>query len=175
MTERDAPVPRSLGMARTMQQERFADVFLLAVAAVAGCTVARPEVDDDSIDWTLSCRLTPRRPKLDVQMKSTIHAEGDETRIRYALNRKNYDDLILQEVAVPRILILVIVPANVAEWMYLSTEQLVLLRGAYWISLVGKPESNNDISVTVSVPRANLFTVEGLRGIMMRINEGGAP
>jgi hypothetical protein len=165
----------SLGMARTIQQERFADAFLLAVAAVAGCTVAKPEVDDDSIDWTLSCKLTPRRPKLDVQMKSTIHAEGDKTHIRYPLKRKNYDDLILREVAAPRILVLAVVPAGIAEWISLSTEQLVLLRAAYSVSLAGEPESDNETSVTVSVPRANLFTVEALRGMMTRINEGGAP
>ena len=78
----------SLGMARTMQQECFADAFLRAVAAVAGCTVQKPEVDDDSVDWTLSCKLQPRRPKLDLQMKSTIRSDGDETHIRYSLKRK---------------------------------------------------------------------------------------
>jgi hypothetical protein len=29
--------------------------------------------------------------------------------------------------------------------------------------------------VTVQVPRANLFTVEGLSELMHRINEGGVP
>jgi hypothetical protein len=81
----------------------------------------------------------------------------------------------VQEVAAPRILVLVIVPADIGEWMNLSTEQLVLRRAACWVSLAGQPESDNEISVTVSVPRANLFTVEALRGLMTRINDGGAP
>ncbi len=53
---------RSLGMALTAQQECFGDAFLLAVAGVGGCAVALRRPDDDSIDWTLSCRL-PRRPR----------------------------------------------------------------------------------------------------------------
>lgn len=165
----------SLGMVRTMQQECYANAFLLAVAAVAGCALAKPEVDDDSIDWTLSCKLTPRRPKLDVQMKSSIHAEGTDTHIRYPLKRKNYDDLILRELTAPRILVLAVVPADIAEWINLSAEELVLRHAAYWVSLAGEPESDNETSVTVSVPRANLFTVKTLWGMMTRINEGGAP
>jgi hypothetical protein len=71
MTAEGVTVPPSLGMARTMQQERFADAFLLAVAAVAGCTYAKPEVDDDSIDWTLSRRLTPRRRRATIHTSAT--------------------------------------------------------------------------------------------------------
>lgn len=161
----------SLGMARTMQQECFADTFLLAVAAVAGCTATRPTVDDDSIDWTLSCRLS-RRPKLDVQMKSSSRPRGNETHIRHSLKRKNYDDLIQQDLIAPRILILAILPSAVRGWMNLSVEQLVLRHAAYWVSLAGQPQSGNTTSVTVSVPRRNLFNVGALRRMMTRINQG---
>ena len=71
-----------LGMARTARQEGFGDAFLLAVAVVAGCAVSRPRPDDDSIDWTLSCKLR-RRPKLDVQMKTTSTDDGTGDVIRY--------------------------------------------------------------------------------------------
>jgi len=162
-------------MARTTQQERFADAFLLATAAAAGCSVAKPDVDDDSIDWTLSCRLLPRRPKLDVQMKSTIKAARSGPIIRYPLRRKNYDDLIMTELLAPRILILVMVPVELQEWIDMSAQRMVLRHCAYWLSLAGEPISGNDFSINVSVPRANIFTVDALRGMMRSINEGGAP
>jgi hypothetical protein len=54
-----------------------------------------------------------------------------------------------------------------------SPEQLVLRRCAYWCSLAGLPESENETSVTVRVPRANLFNVAVLTGLMQEINEGG--
>jgi Domain of unknown function (DUF4365) len=167
-----APAPASLGMARPAQQERYADAFLQAVAATAGCALARPEVDDDSIDWTLSCRLLPRRPKIDIQMKSTALDDGLGTGIRYPLRKKNYDELITSNVIVPRLLVLVIVPDNLADWVSLSPTELLLRRCAYWLSLVGQPASTNLQSVSVSVPRSNVFDVAALQELVRRINVG---
>ncbi len=76
------------------------------------CSARRP--DDDSIDWTLSCRL-PRRPKIDVQMKTWTGDDCSSDPIRYPLKRKNYDDLILTDVLAPRILVLVTIPKDVGE------------------------------------------------------------
>ena len=164
----------NLGMAPSAQQECFGDAFLLAVASVAGCAVAAPLPDNDSIDWTLSCRLS-FRPKLDVQMKTFIGDNGAGDIIRYSLKRKNYDDLILPDLFAPRILVLVIVPQNVEDWLSMSDEQLVLKKCAYWVSLAGLPATDNDTAVTVSVPRTNLLTPEALCGMMQRINEGRMP
>lgn len=160
----------SLGMARTARQESFGDAFLIAIAGVAGCTIAKPAVDDDSIDWTLSCRLT--RPKMDVQMKTTVTDSGVGTSIRYALKKKNYDDLTLT-VHVPRILVLVTLPDDVEEWLKLTPDQLVLRRSAYWLSLARRPASDNTTSVTIDVPRENLLTPEALKRMMQTINEEG--
>jgi hypothetical protein len=163
----------SLGMARTAQQECFGNAFLLAVAGVAGCAISAPCPDDDSIDWTLSCQL-PRRPKIDVQMKTWTGDDGSSDPIRYPLKRKNYDDLILTDVFAPRILVLVTIPQDSGEWMELSVENLILRRWGYWVFLAGQPQSDNETSVTVSVPRANVLTVEALQELMQRVNEGGA-
>ncbi len=162
----------NLGMSGTMQQERFGDAFLLATASVAGCACAKPETDNDSIDWTLSCKL-PRRPKVDVQMKTLGSDAEIPNEIAYSLKKKNYDDLILTDLLAPRILVLVVVPEDVNYWLNASNEQLILLRSAYWLSLAGLPESANSSGVTVHVPRVNLFTVDALRTMMHQINEGG--
>jgi Domain of unknown function (DUF4365) len=163
----------SLGMCRSAKQECFGDAFLLAVAGVAGCAVSLRRPDDDSIDWTLSCRLS-RRPKVDVQMKTWTGDDGSSDSIRYPLKRKNYYDLILTDVLAPRILVLVMIPQDIKEWIASSVEQLVLRRCGYWVSLAGQPQSDNETSVTVSVPRANVLSVNALQGLMQRINEGGA-
>ena len=49
----------------------------------------------------------------------------------------------------------------------------MLRRCASWYSLAGLPESENESSVTALVPRANLFNVAALTGLMQEINEGG--
>lgn len=174
MSESALPASLGLGLAAAHAQEQFSKAFILALAALAGCAAAEPAPDVDSIDWTLSCRL-PRRPKLDLQVKSTRAAPGDGDHIPYALKRKNYDDLRLVELLAPRLLVLVVVPSDPALWLSCSADQLVLQHCAYWHSLAGAPTSSNESSVTIRVPRANLLTVEALSGLMHTINEGGVP
>jgi hypothetical protein len=160
-------------MARTAQQEGLGDAFLLAIAGAAGCAVSLRRPDDDSIDWTLSCRL-PLRPKIDVQMKTYTSDDGNGEHIRYPLKKKNYDDLIIGEFFVPRILVLILLPQDIEGWVALSSEQLTMKKCGYWMSLHGMPASDNETTVTVSVPRSNVLTVEALCGMMWRVNEGGA-
>lgn len=171
MSHRVERPPMPLGMDRNKAQECFADSFLLSAAGAAGCTAAKPGVDDDSIDWTLSSKLT-RRPKLDVQMKSTIEDSGVGETIHYSLKRKNYDDLTLTLLSVPRILVLVILPREVADWLNLTPERLLLRKSAYWLSLTGFEPTDNAASVTVPIPRSNLFTPEVLTSIMQRLSKG---
>ncbi|HTX39386.1 MAG TPA: DUF4365 domain-containing protein [Bryobacteraceae bacterium] len=154
----------------THRQEQFSNAFIEAVAAVAGCSAAQNSVDNDSIDWTLSNRL-PRRPKLDIQLKCTCNAGGPQENIRFPLPIKNYRDLILPDLSNPRILVVVVVPEEIEGWMEQTPERLTLRRCAYWVSLLGLAESDNENTVTVDVPRANLFTVDALSRMMQRIDD----
>ena len=168
-----APPSLGLGLSMSHAQEQFSKAFVLAVAALAGCSAAEPDPDVDDIDWTLSCRLRPRRPKLDLQVKSWIRDTGTPEAIHYPLQRKSYDGLILTNLLVPRVLVLVLVPRQPEAWLSVSPEQLVLRRCAFWCSLAGQPESENASIVTVQVPRANLFDVAAVTRLMQAINEGG--
>ena len=76
MSDIAGPQHLGLGLPLTLAQEQFSKAFILSIASLAGCGAAVPEPDVDSIDWTLSCRL-PRRPKLDLQVKSLRAAPGD--------------------------------------------------------------------------------------------------
>lgn len=88
MPDVDSPHHLGLGLPLALAHEQFSKAFILATAALAGCGAAAPEPDVDSIDWTLSCRL-PRRPKLDLQVKSARAAPQDGVHVPYALKRKN--------------------------------------------------------------------------------------
>lgn len=158
-------------IARPNQQEQFSDAFLMAVAAAAGCAISRPFPDNDSIDWTLSCRLS-RRPKLDVQLKSTIFQKEVGGDIRYRLKIKNYNDLILEDLVAPRILVLVTVPRNVEDWLTMTPQSLLLRNTAYWASLAGQPKTRSTKACTVTIPQRNLIKPAVLRDLMMRINDG---
>ncbi len=158
-------------IARPTQQEQFSDAFLLAIAAGAGCASSRPGPDHDSIDWTLSCRL-PRRPKIDIQLKSTSVADVSHKAIRYRLKAKNYRELSLTDLVVPRLLVLVIVPEDLEDWLCFSPDRLVLHRCAYWVSLAGAGELSDNKFFTVNIPRSNLFTSGALRHFMHKVDNG---
>ena len=153
------------------RKEQFSNAFVLAIAAVAGCSAAKPTVDNDSIDWTISNRL-PRRPKVDLQLKCTSGDAGGGEYMSYPLKRKNYDDLIVTDLISPRILVLVTVPDDIQDWMLLSAEELVLRHGAYWLNLMGQPPTENETNITVHVPRTQVFKVESLKALMERANQG---
>jgi hypothetical protein len=165
----------SLGMNITQQQEEFSDAFVLAIAAAVGCTTAKPAVDDDSVDWTLSCRLKPRRPKLDLQLKSWTNPALTGGALSYPLKLKNYDDLRSTELSVPRILVLVTLPPSLDDWVKLTQDELILRHSAYWTCLQGLGPSTNASTVNVNIPTTNLFDCSGLSGIMNRLNAGGKP
>jgi hypothetical protein len=143
----------------------------MAAAAVAGCAVAKPSVDNDTIDWTLSSRL-PSRPKLDVQLKCTADDDGRGDDFPFALKRKNYDDLILTDLICPRILVVVVVPEDIEHWLEFRDSELLLRRSAFWMSLAGMPESGNSASVTVQILRKNRFTVKSLTALMEKVDHG---
>jgi hypothetical protein len=42
--------------------------------------------------------------------------------------------------------------------MEISQEQAILRHAAWWLSLANAPATENDTSVSLTIPRANLFT-----------------
>ena len=155
------------------QKEQFSNAFVYAVTSGAGCTVAKPAVDHDSIDWTISNRLS-RRPKLDVQLKCTEMGDVADCKLAFALKKKNYDDLRIADLIAPRILVVVVIPAKPDEWIESRHGELVWRRCAYWMSLAGFGDSANDTSVTIHIPTAQVFTVQSLSELMEKVNQGAA-
>ena len=157
----------------SQQKEQFSNAFLQAIAAVSQCSISKPSVDNDSVDWTLSKVMT-RRPKLDLQLKCTSPADVITTgSISYSLKKKNYDDLRLTDVLCPRILIVVFAPNEIERWLDCTHESLTLRRCAYWLSLAGFEDSPNEASVTVHLPTEQRFDVDALNAIMNKISSGG--
>lgn len=160
-------------MERSQQQEQFSLAYARAVATIAGYAIYRPEVDDDSIDLGVAARGgggTLRSPRLEIQVKSTSTGVLHERELHYPLKLKNYDDLRLP-CHVPRILLVVLVPEDPREWLTQTEDELTLRRCGYWASLAGRPESQNEASVTVRLPRANVFSPAALQQMMTRIGE----
>lgn len=161
------------------RKEHFSNAYLQAVASVAGFGMYKP-FPDVGLDWGLSevgANGTSKSPRLEVQLKckaATIPNSGD---ISFALKPKTYNDLRVEQVdlTVPRILVVVLVPDDIESWLEQSEEKLTIRRCGYWASLRGMKEVGNTSSVTVRLPRSNLFTVDALASIMQGIGDGDWP
>jgi hypothetical protein len=159
------------------QKELFSKAYVRAVAAVAGFSIDPLELDFDSIDLQITAGSGDGSvyfPELKLQLKCTSRDVINGDYIRYPLKVKNYDDL-RRNALVPRILVVVLVPENLEDWLQQSEAELCMKNCAYWMSLRGQPETQNIANVTVSLPRSNQFTVQALKSMIQRISEGSLP
>lgn len=160
------------------QKEQFSFAYVRAVAATARIAVSEPAVDDDSIDLLFQQRGgggAMRSPRVDAQVKCTEAAAVHTAHIAYPLKLKNYDELRPTNVYVPRILIVVLVPDDLGDWLNHTEQELAMRRCGYWLSLRGEPATANTTNVTVHLPRTNQFTVAQLQAMMQRIGNGLNP
>ena len=116
-------------------------------------------------------RLVPSGNKLDVQLKSSIRASTDDYNIRYSLEIDTYNTLRDEISPTRRILVLFLLPRDEKEWLEQDEDRLLMRKCAYWISLKGRQKVDNKTSVTIHIPRTNLFTVDALRDIMNNTNK----
>ncbi|MEG3841815.1 DUF4365 domain-containing protein [Microcoleus sp. herbarium14] len=160
------------------QKEQFSNTYLQAVATVAGYSLYKPFVDDDSVDWGIAAKGGTgriRAPRLELQLKSTSRDVRENNSIRYPLKLKNYNELRIDDFAIPRILVVVLIPETIANWLTQSETETCMKDCGYWISLRGMPETQNTTAVTVAIPIANQFTVVALQSIMEGISQGVQP
>ncbi len=104
----------------SLRKEQFSPAYVRAVAAVAGYGVSKPDPDYDSIDIELSDRTgegVPTRPKIDIQLKCTSQNVLRDRDLVYPLKRKNYDELRMTDLLVPRLLIVSRVDKRRADWV----------------------------------------------------------
>ena len=112
------------------------------------------------------CDLT-----LELQLKATVNlGEPKDGCFRFPLKRRNYD-LLREEAQTPRLLLVLDLPRNEHRWVTITENELVMRHRAYWLNLKGHEETTNQSTITVHLPRANLFDVESLRALMEQSRE----
>ncbi len=136
-----------------------------------------PHVDSDSVDAVISGRgrLTAESvkhsPRIEIQLKASINAEiNQDGNFHYALPAKNYDEL-RADTAIPRLLVLLALPRNEAEWLLHHPDKLILQKCAYFLNLKGLPEKAGIERPTVYVPATNMLTPESLRHLMIKASK----
>ena len=163
---------------RQQVQEDLSLAYLRAVVAKVGLTYDLP-MRDFGIDGTTSRitrkhgRLVPSGVRLDVQLKSSINATVENDYVSYELDIRAYEILRDDTAESPRILVLLILPKDEREWIEQDEERLIMRKCAYWISIRGYAGTANLKSITIRIPRGNVFSMGNLRDMMDTINQGG--
>jgi hypothetical protein len=167
-------------LTRAHQQEGLCRAFIQAVASRCGCSCAFRDFDY-GIDVTVHhIKARDRRRvesgvRLDIQAKSTTTASIGTKFVHYDLEVKSYEDLRDLDTRCPRILVLLVLPDDDAEWLAITEEHLLLRRCAYWLNLQGHPQTTNKDTVRVQIPRSHVFSAAALAGILERAQRGEQP
>lgn len=158
-------------------KEELSYAYVHAVASRAGFFVENVRKDLDSIDITISARgkvaddSVLLSPKLDIQLKASAVLEPSDGIIPFKLPIKNYNDLRGTTMA-PRILVVLQLHKEENLWLSGDCNELKLRKCAYWLSLKGAPEIENETNKTVYIPEANFFGLDSLKVLMTKASKG---
>ena len=153
------------------RQEALSRVYARAVAARAGYVTAVYAVDRDGVDLQIQAGGA-MRPALDLQLKATVNlGEPRDGHFRFQLKLRNYE-LLRLESQTPRLLVVLDLPKDEAQWMTITDDALILRHRAYWLNLKGAEKTSNKTTVTVQIPESNVFAVDSLRKLMEQSRQG---
>lgn len=155
--------------------EEISKTYLETIANGKGYfnSVARDYGTDMTIRRAQYCSVKKRYLTLgksvDLQIKavSEKYVQGlndpRATEIKYALESKNYNDLITRSneggVCMPLYLCLVILPNDKINWYSLNPNELIIRKCAFWYQVPeGAVETKNTTSITISIPKSNIIS-----------------
>lgn len=158
------------------KKEELSRAYIQAVSAEVGFSTEKITIDRDSIDIIIRCNTKLDQDSefdkvtLEVQAKATSHPDEQADCFKFPLPVKNYNDLRSNSMS-PRIIVLYILPQSNQNWVSMDEEKLVLQKCAYWVSIKGKPETTNTTTVTIDIPKVNIFNKTSLHEIMVKASK----
>ena len=167
-------------MATTSQdiEARLSYAYLHAVASHAGfvCRLATPDEDKEGIDAVVTAYgdfpgTWRTQVTINVQLKATVDEPADSgSHLSYFVKGiRRYDKLREDHREPVRILVVLFLPQQHADWLSCSENELILKRCAYWASLRNVPASDNDTGKTVKIPKDQILKQENLKGLVNRL------
>lgn len=166
-------------LTRNHRQEALCRAYVQAVAALAGVATSVP-VPDYGIDLSLrdveqrGQRHLDSRVQLDLQLRSTTRANVTEQEVRFDLDVQTYE-FLREPTPIRCLLVVLVLPDDEALWLSQSPDSLVVRHCAYWHTLRGAPPSSATSSIRIAIPRAQVFSVPGVRAILARLAQGEEP
>jgi hypothetical protein len=95
--------------------------------------------------------------------------------VAWQIDRALYNKMVQRSLA-PKVLVILLLPEDDAEWVQHSADELVLRRCAYWKLLTGAPQDTSEHKkITVHVSMESVFSPDALRAMMHRVSTGALP
>lgn len=158
----------------TKSQEEISISYFSAVAAKAN---AAPEIkrrDEDGIDAFVTKNIAladgvSLDSTISFQIKtvyssSNYHFDSNAD-IIYKLKVKNYNDLVRGS-NLEKYLALLIMPSDPETWVEQTSDQLTIKKCMYYVSLKGLLPSANEETVSITIPKENVFDVSHLNSLL---------
>src|ERR1700733_11797266 len=165
---------------RTDLMESLEEAYLRAVAASAGCViVGRPDIDEGveiMLSHTADSHQYDHVVYLNIQMKSTSAFEGrNTTSVSAGISGKRWNQFCTPNPTTSKIIVIMSVPRDQANWTEAGHEALTIRYCAYWVNIEGQPPVEEDSTTTVTAPKTQIFNDIALCAMMERIGQGGKP
>jgi hypothetical protein len=150
------------------RKEQLSMAYLAALCAHCGYTWSSPKLDRNSVDLTVHSR-TSRFASLSFQLKATAKPKWSTEGLNFQLTAKNFNELVVQTQS-PRLLAVMVLPDDDTQWLQADDVQLVMRRCVWWQTLRGRTPTEQG-TVQVTLPSANLLTLDALRSLIRRSEE----
>ena len=168
------------GLPMTARYEHFSLAFTRMVVYVAGCSVKCHETDYDGVDITISSSAEYELfwgAEFELQLKCTTQQRllRPES-MTWAMKAKPYRKLTRpKKQYLPRYLGVLLLPERHEDWLAVDETRLLTKSRMYWQAASEFPPLDSDDpreSVTVHLPRSNIFDKARLLDIMKHIGDG---
>jgi hypothetical protein len=171
-------------MTENIIKEKLSNHFIGIVASNKAYMLDKP-AEDYGEDFMLSRTILYKHPGtnklrytkdsryIGLQLKCTTNngVVEDENFLHYALEVKNYNDLVLRlsNTHAPMVLILFILPVEKADWIYVDSNQLNFKGRAFWyLPKLGSNITANIDNITVHIPRQNQLDISSFDGLFQQ-------
>lgn len=151
-----------MGDASPGQKERFSRAWVIAAASAADYTYSIVLDDNRGVDMTVSSDSHA----IDFQLKATSRPRVISGCLIHDLDVRTYDLLRSKNRSAGTALSLVVVGGDTSSWHDMDDSKTTLACAAYYLPLMGMPESANKQTVRLRVPLSNLLTPGAMRDLM---------
>lgn len=148
-----------MASAASWQKEHFSNAYVMAVATRGGYTIGLWNQDKDGVDVT----LRHRGLMVDLQLKCTQQPRSASGDFVYDLDVATYNKLRDPDRSAPGYLALVVVPANLDDWLLHEQTRLLMACHGYWAKLQDEPAPSGNSTTAVRLPRSQPLTAEALK------------